>query len=86
MKTSGRARPNDQIVTSILNLVLNPGETLPGNFATTVAGSGTDFRVLGAGVNMFVADRTQLSFDYDFKFGGRDFTAHQLSGRSRHTF
>jgi outer membrane autotransporter protein len=61
-------------------------QTLPGNFATTAAGSGTDFGVLGAGVNMFVADRTQLSVGYDFKFGGHSFTAHQLSGRLRHTF
>lgn len=61
-------------------------QTLPGSFATTAAGSGTDFGVLGAGVNMFVADRTQLSVGYDFKFGGHSFTAHQLSGRLRHTF
>jgi uncharacterized protein with beta-barrel porin domain len=61
-------------------------QTLPGNFATTAAGSGTDFGVVGAGVNMFVADRTQLSVGYDFKFGGHSFTAHQLSGRLRHTF
>jgi outer membrane autotransporter protein len=61
-------------------------QTLPGNFATTAAGSGTDFGVLGAGVNMNVAERTQLSIGYDFKFGGYSFTAHQLSGRLRHTF
>lgn len=61
-------------------------QTLPGNFATTAAGSGTDFGVLGAGLTANVADRTQLTVGYDFKFGGHDFTAHQLSGRLRHTF
>jgi uncharacterized protein with beta-barrel porin domain len=61
-------------------------QTLPGSFASTAAGSGTDFGVLGAGVNMSVADRTQVSFGYDFKFGGHNFTAHQLSGRLRHVF
>ncbi len=61
-------------------------QTLPGNFATTAAGSGTDFGVIGAGLTANVGDRTQLSAGYDFKFGGRSFTAHQLSGRLRHTF
>ncbi len=33
-----------------------------------------------------VVEWTQLSLGYDFKFGGRDFTTHQISGRLRHTF
>jgi len=61
-------------------------QALPGTFTTTAAGAGTDFGVVGAGLSMALAERTQLSLGYDFKFGGRDFTAHQISGRVRHTF
>lgn len=61
-------------------------QALPGTFTTTAAGAGTDFGVVGAGLSMVLAERTQLSLGYDFKFGGRDFTAHQISGRVRHTF
>jgi outer membrane autotransporter protein len=61
-------------------------QALPGTFSTTAAGAGTDFGVIGAGINAAVADRTQVSLGYDFKFGGQDFTAHQISGRVRHVF
>ncbi len=61
-------------------------QALPGTFATTAAGAGTDFGIVGAGLNAAVADRTQVSLGYDFKFGGHDFTAHQISGRVRHVF
>jgi outer membrane autotransporter protein len=61
-------------------------QALPGAFATTAAGSGTDFGVLGAGLTANVADHTQVSIGYDFKFGGQDFEAHQISGRLRHVF
>ncbi|MDP2409276.1 MAG: autotransporter outer membrane beta-barrel domain-containing protein [Pseudolabrys sp.] len=60
--------------------------SLPGTFTTTAAGSGANFGTVGAGVSANVAERTQLSFGYDFKFGGHDFTAHTLSGRLRHEF
>jgi outer membrane lipase/esterase len=61
-------------------------QTLPGAFATTAAGSGTDFGVVGAGLTANVADRTQASIGYDYKFGGQDFEAHQISGRLRRVF
>lgn len=61
-------------------------QSLPGTFTTTTAGAGTDFGIVGAGVSMSLAVRTQLTLGYDFKFGGHDFTAHQISGRVRHTF
>ena len=61
-------------------------QALPGTFATTVAGAGTDFGVVGAGLTANLAMHTQVSLGYDFKFGGRDFSAHMVSGRLRHTF
>lgn len=61
-------------------------QSLPGTFATTAAGSGTDFGVVGAGLTANVAARMQMMLGYDFKFGGHDFQAHQLSGRLRYTF
>jgi outer membrane autotransporter protein len=61
-------------------------QALPGTFSTTAAGSGTDFGVLGAGLTANVAARTEVSIGYDFKFGGQDFEAHQISGRLRHAF
>lgn len=61
-------------------------QAMPGTFSTTAAGSGTDFGVVGAGVNANITTRTQMSLGYDFKFGGDDFTAHQISGRLRHVF
>ena len=61
-------------------------QALPGTFSSTAAGSGRDFGIVGAGLTANIADRTQLSLGYDFKFGGYSFTAHQLSGRLRHVF
>jgi outer membrane autotransporter protein len=61
-------------------------QALPGTFSTTAAGSGTDFGIVGAGLTANVADRTQVSIGYDYKFGGQDFEAHQISGRLRHVF
>lgn len=61
-------------------------QALPGTFATTAAGSGTDFGVVGAGLTANVATRLQMMLGYDFKFGGHDFQAHQLSGRLRYVF
>jgi outer membrane autotransporter protein len=61
-------------------------QALPGTFATTTAGLGSDFGVVGAGLTAAVADRTLLSFGYDFKFGGQAFKAHMVSGQLRHVF
>lgn len=61
-------------------------QSLPGTFATTAAGSGTDFGIVGTGLSANLAERTQMSLGYDFKFGGHEFQAHQISGRLRHVF
>jgi len=61
-------------------------QSLPGTFATTAAGSGTDFGIVGAGLTANIATRMQMMLGYDFKFGGHDFQAHQLSGRLRYVF
>lgn len=61
-------------------------QSLPGTFSTTTAGAGRDFGVLGTGLTARMAERTQLSLGYDFKFGEHDFSAHQISGRLRHVF
>lgn len=61
-------------------------QSLPGTFATTAAGSGSDFGIVGTGLSANIAERTQMSLGYDFKFGGHDFQAHQVSGRLRHVF
>ena len=61
-------------------------QALPGSFATTTAGAGTDFGVVGAGLTANLMAATQLSLGYDFKFGGHDFAAHQISARLRHEF
>jgi outer membrane autotransporter protein len=61
-------------------------QSLPGTFSTTAAGSGTDFGIVGTGLSANIAERTQFTFGYDFKFGGNDFQAHQIGGRLRHVF
>ncbi|MCK9908903.1 autotransporter domain-containing protein [Microbacteriaceae bacterium K1510] len=61
-------------------------QSLPGTFATTAAGSGTDFGIVGAGLTANIVTRMQMMLGYDFKFGGHDFQAHQLSGRLRYVF
>ena len=61
-------------------------QALPGTFSTTAAGSGRDFGVVGTGFTASVAERTQMTLGYDFKFGENAFQAHQISGRLRHVF
>jgi outer membrane autotransporter protein len=61
-------------------------QALPGSFATTVAGSGTDFGVVGASLSGALSATTQISLSYDYKFGGNDFTDHQIMGRLSHQF
>ena len=40
----------------------------------------------GASLSGALSDTTQISISYDYKFGGHDFTDHQIMGRLSHQF
>lgn len=82
-----RAAWQHEFLDSQRNLLANfVDPALPGSFATTALGNGRDFGLVGTGVSAQFGDRSQFAVNYDFKGGGHDFTAHQISGRWRHLF
>jgi outer membrane autotransporter protein len=59
---------------------------LPGAFETTTVGMGRDFGIVGAGLSATLGLQSVVSFNYDYKFGGDDFSAHLIAGRFRYFF